>query len=209
MTAAASRLRRLAAPPPERPVERLERCELCGDSIDSAHRHVVDLHARSLLCACRGCAILFARPGAGGNHYRLVPERRLVLRDFRLDDMGWASLALPVDLAFFFSSSSAGRVVSVYPGALGAMESLLQLDAWSEIIAENPVLEELEPDVEALLVNRARGRREHLLVPIDDCYALAGIVRTHWKGLAGGAEVWRELDAFFDRLREQATSEEA
>ena len=47
-------------------------------------------------------------------------------------------------------------------------------------------------------------RRDYFLVPIDDCYALAGIVRTHWKGLTGGAEVWREIDAFFDRLREQA-----
>jgi hypothetical protein len=205
LTAATSRLRRLAAPPTAQPVEQLERCELCGERIAPAHRHIVDLHARSLLCACRGCAILFARPGAGGDHYRLVPERRLVLDGFRLDDVQWAALAIPVDLAFFFSSSSAGRVVAVYPGALGATESQLELDAWHEIVTENPVLDELEPDVEALLVNRAGGRREHLLVPIDDCYALAGIMRTHWKGFAGGAEVWHEIDAFFDRLREQAS----
>ena len=32
----------------------------------------------------------------------------------------------------------------------------------------------LEPDVEALLVNRARGARQHFLVPIDECYALVG-----------------------------------
>jgi hypothetical protein len=204
MTAATSRLRRLAAPPAEQPVERLERCELCGEAIAPAHRHIVDLHARSLLCACRGCAILFSRPGAGGDHYRLVPERRLVLNGFRLDDVQWAALAIPVDLAFFFFSSSAGRVVAVYPGALGATESQLELDAWHEIVAENPVLDELELDVEALLVNRAGDRREHLLVPIDDCYALAGIMRTHWKGFAGGAEVWCEIDAFFDRLRQQA-----
>jgi len=36
--------------------------------------------------------------------------------------------------------------------------------------------------------------------PIDDCYALAGIVRTRWRGLAGGGEVWKELDAFFGDL---------
>jgi hypothetical protein len=71
------------------------------------------------------------------------------------------------------------------------------------------VLATLEDDVEALLVNRAVERREHFLVPIDDCYALAGVLRTHWKGFAGGAEVWREIDAFFDRLREQARQEEA
>jgi hypothetical protein len=79
-------------------------------------------------------------------------------------------------------------------------ESLLELDAWEEIEADNPVLAGLEPDVEALLVNRSRGRRQAFVVPIDDCYALAGIVRTRWRGLAGGGEVWKELDAFFGDL---------
>ena len=87
---------------------------------------------------------------------------------------------------------------------MGATESELELESWEELEAENPVLGELEDDVEALLVNRAGARREYFLVPIDDCYALAGVLRTHWKGLAGGAEVWREIDAFFDRLRERA-----
>jgi Family of unknown function (DUF5947) len=207
MSIAASRLRRLAAPRPAEPVEhveQVERCDLCAEPIAAEHRHVVDVHARSLLCACRGCALLLDRRGAGGGHYRLVPERRLRLEGFRLDDVQWAALRLPVDLAFFFRSSSAGRVAAVYPGAMGATESLLELDAWQELEAANPVLLELEDDVEALLVNRAGGRREHFLVPIDDCYALAGVMRTHWKGFAGGAEVWREIDAFFDRLRERA-----
>jgi hypothetical protein len=202
---AASRLRRLAVPPP--PVaagHATERCDLCTEPIAAEHRHVVDLKARSLLCACRACALLLDRKGAGGDHYRLVPERRLLLEGFRLDDARWAGFRIPVDLAFFFRSSSVGRMAAVYPGAMGATESQLELDAWQELEAANPVLRGLEDDVEALLVNRAGGRREHLLVPIDDCYALAGVMRTHWKGLAGGAEVWREIDAFFDRLRARA-----
>ena len=199
------RLRRLAAPrPAPEPVPQVERCELCAEPIAPEHRHVVDLQARSLLCACRACALLLDRPGSGGGHYRLVPERRLQLDGFLLDDVQWAALRLPVDLAFFFRSSSVGRVAAVYPGAMGATESELELESWEELEAENPVLGELEDDVEALLVNRAGARREYFLVPIDDCYALAGVLRTHWKGLAGGAEVWREIDAFFDRLRERA-----
>jgi hypothetical protein len=208
MSATESPLRRLAASRPVEPVEQIERCELCAEPIAPEHRHVVDLQARSLLCACRGCALLLDRRGAGGGHYRLVPERRLRLDGFDLDDVRWSSLAIPVDLAFFFRSSSAGRVAAVYPGAMGATESLLELETWQELEEANPVLRELDDDVEALLVNRAGGRREHFLVPIDDCYALAGVMRTHWKGFGGGAEVWREIDAFFDRLRERAQQQE-
>lgn len=167
------------------------------------------MRARSLLCACRACTLLLDRRGAGGGHYRLVPERRLRLDGFRLDDALWAGFRIPVELAFFFRSSAAGRVVAVYPGALGATESQLELEAWQELEAANQVLGELEDDVEALLVNRAGGRRQHFLVPIDDCYRLAGILRAHWKGFAGGAEVWREIDAFFERLGAQAQGREA
>jgi hypothetical protein len=205
VTAAASRLRRLAAPAsPPVVLDSPERCDLCSEPIVPQHRHVVDLQVRSLLCACRACVVLLDRPGAGGSHYRLVPERRLRLDAFRLDEPAWASFRIPVDLAFFFHSTAAGRITAVYPGALGATESRLDLDAWRQLELDNPVLGDLEADVEALLVNRAGGRRAHYLVPIDECYALVGVLRTHWKGLAGGGEVWREIDSFFDRLRAQS-----
>ena len=35
---------------------------------------------------------------------------------------------------------------------------------------------------------------------IDVCYELVGLIRMHWRGFTGGAEVWRELDKFFDGL---------
>ena len=178
------------------------RCELCGGPLAEEHRHVADVHAQSLLCTCRACAVLLGREGAGGGHFKLVPDRRLLLDGFVLDDEQWAALQLPVDLAFFFRSTPAERVVALYPSPAGATESQLELEAWEELERANPVLQELEPDVEALLVNRIAGAREHYLVPIDDCYALVALIRTHWKGLAGGTEVQRELGQFFDRLRE-------
>jgi hypothetical protein len=63
----------------------------------------------------------------------------------------------------------------------------------------------MEPDVEALLVNRVRETREYYLVPIDACYKLVGLIRAHWRGLSGGAEVWHEIKHFFDELKERAS----
>lgn len=179
---------------------REERCDLCGEPVAPGHRHLVDLDARRLLCACRACTVLFERPGAGGRRLRLVPTRRERLDGFALDDGAWARLRIPVEMAFFFHSSAAGRVVALYPSPLGATESLLGLESWDELADANPVLRELEPDVEALLVCRARGMREHWRVPIDDCYELVGLIRSRWKGFGGGDDVWRAIARFFEDL---------
>src|SRR5689334_1125091 len=155
------------------------------------------------MCACRACAILFDREAAGAGHYRLVPDRRLRVDDLELSDAMWEELRLPVDMAFFFHSA-AGRVQAFYPSPMGPTESLLRLEAWEALERANPVLGTLAPDVEALLVNRARGARRHYVVPIDDCYALVGLIRTRWRGLTGGTEVWREIGAFFEGLDRRA-----
>jgi hypothetical protein len=180
-----------------------ERCETCGAPIAADHRHLLDLASRELLCACRACAILFDRDGSGGGHFRLIADRRLSVTDFALDEVSWAELRLPVDIAFFFRHSGAGRVVAFYPSPMGATESLLSLEAWTALEAANPVLRTLQPDVEALLVDRARHGRPgfgHWIVPVDECYRLVGLIRTTWKGLTGGKAVWQDLARFFDDL---------
>jgi hypothetical protein len=62
------------------------------------------------------------------------------------------------------------------------------------------VLATLEPDVEAVLVRRARGAREYWLVPVDECYRLAGSMRATWQGISGGDAMRGTVDAFFRRL---------
>ena len=125
--------------------------------------------------------------------------------DFRLTDAQWEDLHLPINLAFFFHSTRAGRVVAVYPSPAGGTESLLTLEAWQQLEEDNPVLREFEPDVEALLVNRLGPAREHYRAPIDACYRLVGLIRTSWRGLSGGAEVWQEISRFFADLNPNAT----
>jgi hypothetical protein len=54
--------------------------------------------------------------------------------------------------------------------------------------------------VEAVLVRDG----ECFLVPVDTCYELVGLVRTHWKGFDGGAEAHRRIDEFFSGIRARA-----
>ena len=206
--AAFTTLRRLARQPSRdgadsaRPVP--EQCELCGEPIPPAHRHLVEVTQRELKCVCQACSILFSREAASQGKYLLVPDRRLYLADFQLSDAQWEGLQIPVGLAFFFHSTSAGKPVAIYPSPVGPTESLLDLETWGELAVGNPILRGMQPDVEALLVNRARGAREHFLVPIDECYRLVGLVRLRWRGLGGGQEIWNEMACFFDVLRQRS-----
>ena len=202
---ASPRLRRLARRPAGA-LEQQERCELCGEPVPEDHRHVLDVQTRALLCTCRRCAVLFDSRAAGGGHYRLIPERRLRLDPFHLPDVEWEQLQIPVDIAFFFDSSTAQRVQAFYPSPMGPTESQLELSAWRDITAANPVLATMQPDVEALLVDRVKGARRQWLVPIDDCYRLVAVIRTRWRGFTGGKEVWLELERYFDDLDRRARS---
>lgn len=190
-----------------RPAERAgERCELCTEPIPDEHGHLVDLEARTLMCACRGCYLLFSSAGAGGGHFTAVPDRYLAFPDFELSSDQWDSLQIPVSVAFFFVNSSLDRVAAFYPGPAGATESLLPLETWQELVAANPALATMQPDVEAFLVRSdpRGGGTECFVVPIDACYELVGQLRRLWRGFDGGREAHDELDAFFGRVRARA-----
>ena len=193
MTTALHSLRRFV-----RPRSAQERCALCSLELTADHAHLVELASRRLLCACDACAILFSGEGAG--KYRRVPRRNRLLPDFRLPDIVWQGLGLPINLAFFLPDNK-GRAVAFYPSPAGATEALVPADAWQELVEDNPVLRDLEPDVEALLVNRLGPVPEHFRVGIDECYKLVGLIRTHWRGLSGGTVVREELSRFFAVLK--------
>jgi hypothetical protein len=192
-TSAFTALRDFARPRPA-----VERCELCAAVLTAGHEHLLDPRTRELRCACMACARLLG--GTPGATLRLVRHRVQRLDEIGLTDAGWQALGLPIDLAFFVQSSVAGRVVALYPSPGGAIESSLDLSAWETLVAANPVLARLELDVEAVLVNRSRGRREHYLVSIEVCYRLVGLIRLHWRGFGGDPEVWRQIDQLFADL---------
>lgn len=171
-----------------------ERCELCGQPLAAHHPHLIEVASHRLACACAPCADRF---DDGTTAYRRVPEDVCRLDDFRISDAEWDALLIPIGLAFFFKSTRSARVVAMYPGPAGAVESQLDLEAWQSLAAANPLLDTLRADVEALLVHRIDGTRAYWLMPIDRCYALAGLIRKHWHGLSGGPAVRDAIDRFF------------
>lgn len=199
MTSVLRRFVQRPAPPP-----RDERCELCAERIPREHGHVVETDSRRLLCTCTACRLLFSNPGAGGGRYRAVPDRYRYQASSPIGPAHWDAAQIPVSTAFFFHNSSIGRTVGFYPSPAGATECLLGDETCAELAAADPLFGELTPDVEAVLVTRDGAGFASYLVPIDACYELAGRIRMHWKGLDGGDEVRREMDAFFASLRESA-----
>jgi hypothetical protein len=191
-------LRRLAPK-----ADNVEHCGLCRQALVPQHDHLIDPRTRRLLCSCKACAILFNNPAA---QYKRVPKRVRFLPDCDISDAEWDALMIPIGIAFFAKQSTGSNaedhIAAYYPSPAGPVESLLPLDAWQEIAARNPDLNLLESDTEALLVNRTA--HEYFVLPIDECYRLVGLMRSHWKGLSGGTQVWREIQLFFAEMKGRA-----
>ena len=184
------------------PVPDGEVCELCAEPIGErarpSGRHLQP-HAHVRLLRAARCSSPPPAPEAATSGR--VPDRYLAFPDFDLTPAHWDALQIPVSVAFFFLNSELERVAAFYPGPAGATESLLSLETWDEIVAAQPTLATLQPDVEAFLVRVGSGpgsvtspgtpaepgRPECYLVPIDACYDLVGRLRKLWRGFDGGA----------------------
>jgi Fe-S cluster biogenesis protein NfuA len=178
----------------------VERCDLCGTTVPEDHRHLLNLVERRIECACESCWAL----RSGDAEYRPTGGRTLWLADLQLPEELWASFQIPIGLAFFMRSSTAGCVVAMYPSPGGATESELHFSSWTRMVELNPSLAGLEPDVEGLVVNRLSDPAAYVIAPIDRCYALTGTIKAHWEGLSGGPGVREAVCAFFEELRAEA-----
>src|SRR6266446_2886427 len=104
-----------------RPPEQIEHCDLCSVAIEEEHQHLIEPAGRRIVCVCNACAMLFGSPGTS---YRRVPRRARSLSAFQLTDAQWDALMIPINMAFFFRSSTADRVIAFYPSPAGPIESL-------------------------------------------------------------------------------------
>jgi len=198
---AVRRLRQLAQARPPSPVSGTPRagddhCDLCGVVIDPDHRHLLHLVDRRIMCACEPCFAM----RAGDAELRPAGTRVLFLDGFVLDDDLWAKFQIPIGLAFFLVRERGQGVVALYPSPAGATESELHLAAWDELVAANPILSELEAEVEALIVDRMSEPPRYVIVPIDRCYELVGMIKSRWEGISGGRAIDDAVAEFFAAL---------
>lgn len=186
---AAARLARWRSTPDPAP-----RCDLCAVPLDGTHRHLLDTDDHDLRCVCTPCRILFEQPGAGNDRLRVVP-RRWQRADAGGSDAAWAATGIPVGLALLTLDDDGSPSVR-YPGPAGPVDGVVALDAWHRLRREVPLLSEISPHVETVLVDRRPGHHDVVLVPTDEAYAFVARVRDAWTGLGGGPGV----DAVVDEM---------
>ena len=155
---------------------------------------------RRIVCACEACWAM----RAGEGDYRPAGNRTVWLPGLDLPDDLWASFQIPIGLAFFMDSTVTACVVAMYPSPGGATESELHFESWSRMLELNPVLEDLEPDIEGLIVNRLSDPPMYVIAPIDRCYELTGTIKARWEGISGGRGVEAAVTEFFETLRARA-----
>lgn len=179
-------------------------CELCAVPIGESHRHVIDTVDRDVRCACIPCSLLFM--DAAAKRHRTIPDRVLVDPDLALTPADWSALGVPVRLVFIACSSATGEWIATFPSPAGPTEAELDPDAWAALSARSRLFDEVEPDVEAVLVHGTRGAQQLdcMLVPVDVCYRLVASVRQHWRGIDGGDDTRREIEAAMDDLRRRS-----
>ena len=177
-------------------------CELCPSGIGEHHRHLLHLDERRILCVCETCWSV----RSGDPEFRPPGARTVWLDDVAIPDHVWAAFQIPIGLAFMIRSSVSGGIVALYPSPAGATESELDLAAWDELVALHPELDRLEPDAEALVVNRMASPAQHAIVPVDQAYRLVGLVKERWEGISGGRELEAAVAGFFDDIRGEAVA---
>lgn len=174
-----------------------ERCDLCHMTIPDDHRHLLHLAERRIVCACEACWAM----RSGDPDYRPAGMRTLWLEGFDCDDALWGRLRVPIGLAFLMRTTVTDGALAFYPSPAGATESELPDGAWEALVERNPILAGLDPDAEALIINRLADPPEYAIAPIDQCYALVGLVKSRWEGISGGDALVLAVPEFFAALR--------
>jgi hypothetical protein len=177
-----------------------ERCDICNATVPDDHRHLLHLEERRIVCSCEACWALHS----GDAEYRPSGMRTVWLESFDCSEQLWGMLQIPIGLAFLMRSSVSAAVVAFYPSPAGATESELSLEAWEALVRANPVLEDLDPDAEALVVNRLAKPAQYVIAPIDVCYGLVGLIKSRWEGISGGDALERAVPEFFAEMRARA-----
>ena len=184
-----------------RPPARSRSAATCAASeLDPDHRHLLHLAERRILCACESCVAL-----RGGD-----PELR---PDRAPGPSGSTTSSSPTSSGRRSRSRSGSPSSSTRAPRAGSSRSTRARPGRpSPSSTSRPGTSSapatrcsmgLEPDAEALIVNRIAEPPEHAIAPIDECYRLVGLIKASWDGISGGAGPERAIEAFFGELRER------
>ena len=180
-----------------------EPCGLCGAPLapDPGHEHLLAAESQGVLCVCIACAALFG--DEYGARLRRIPKRVEELAGVTLSDADWTALNVPIRIAYFVRTGiEAG--LAVYPSPAGPVRAPLTPESWRSLALKAPCASALRQDVEGLVVVDLQARRGAFRAPLDVCHRLSGLVRLHWRGLAGGEELWAALDDWLSEIRTRA-----
>ena len=90
----------------------------------------------------------------------------MFLADFQLTDAQWDGLMVPIEMAFFFNSTPHGKSDRALPQSRRPHRIVAVAGHLGRTSTQtNPILNEMEPDVTALLVNRVGHGRGSVRLP--------------------------------------------
>ena len=145
-------------------------CRFCSSALDSPPNPLFEVATQRVLFACNPCASRFEK--RSGGPFKLIPRSTRQIEDFRMPEVPWQTYDLPGNVTFVFYCTAAAKLLSVCKVAAGTVDLTVPREVWKAIIEANPVLEEMRPDVEGLLIIHTGDSREYFIAPIDVCYNL-------------------------------------
>lgn len=189
----------LKTKPATLPLGDVHKCDLCAAPAPDAHTHLLDVAAGLMVCVCGPCAANFTPFGSAARFTR-VPDSVKRAVDLGQDDTWWKTIGVPSGVAFFVPRGPTESVRVMYPGPAGATEASLPRETWDAAVSRHASLATIVPHVQALVVDRADGAREHWICGVDRAYELVARVREPWQGLTGGDGVREARRRFFADL---------
>ena len=126
--------------------------------------------------------------------------------NFEMTDGQWESLMIPINWPSSFAPASRTERSRSIPARRARLNRCCRSTHGQRSSRAIRVCIHSSPTsrlCSSIAYGHAHGltRAEYYIAPIDECYKLVGLIRTNWKGLSGGTEVWDEVGRFFAELR--------
>lgn len=153
-------------------------CPLCSADMELSSNHLFEVAIREVVTVCDDCALKYER--LPGGPLKSIPRETRPLLDFRMPH-SISAIQFKGNVTFLFYSTATAKIMSICPTANGPVESTVSREIWKQLIEANPVLQEMRPDVEALLMTGNEDLREFFVAPIDVCYDLVKMFRKDWR----------------------------